>query len=91
MVHACMRLYKTAEILTDKVLPNYMSRNDINEFKNEKILGRLRECRKIFQELKLSNQSLEYLHQNNDLNQIKSDTEKQRNRLDDRSLKRIFQ
>ena len=46
-----INLYKKASLLSDKVLKKYMYITDINEFKNEKILGKLRDSNLMYQEL----------------------------------------
>jgi hypothetical protein len=37
-------MYKKADMLSKKVLKKYMVEDDIQEFRNEKILGKLQDC-----------------------------------------------
>ena len=48
LLKTCIHLYKKSAIQSDQILPKYMFQNDIIEFKNEKILGKLRECTKLY-------------------------------------------
>ena len=51
LLKTCIHLYKKTAMQSDQILPKYMFQNDIIEFKNEKILGKLRECTRLYQEL----------------------------------------
>ena len=40
-IRGCIKLFRKAALLCEKVLPNYLNRADIDEFRNSKVLPHL--------------------------------------------------
>lgn len=51
VLRTTITLYKKANQMCDKVLGKYLFLSDINEFKNEKILGKLRDASGLYEEI----------------------------------------